>query len=65
MRRNNVNDMTITEQLEDICEKVCTDYCRYPAIYHERLLRDEFKTDDEAMEALGAEICENCPLMKL
>lgn len=65
MRKNNINDMTIREQLEAVCEKVCTDYCRYPAIYHERLLRDEFKNSDEAMDAMGDEICAGCPLMKL
>ena len=65
MRKNNVEDMTIREQLEAVCEKICTDYCRYPAFYHERLLRDEFKTEDEAMDALGDEICVSCPMMRL
>ncbi len=65
MRKNNVQDMTIHEQLESVREKVCTDYCRYPAIYHDRFLRDEFENEDAAMDALGDEICVNCPMMKL
>lgn len=64
-RRKNVAEMSVTEQIEDIAERMCTDYCRYPGLYHERLLRDEYKNPDEADEAMQKEICEYCPLMRL
>lgn len=65
MRKNNVADMTITEQLEAMGEMFCIDYCKYPNAFHERLLRDEYNNEDQANEAMQREICDHCPLMRL
>jgi len=65
MRQNNIQDMTIHEQLERVHELICDEYCKYPAIYNEKLNRSEYKDIDEAMDALGDEICARCPLMRL
>lgn len=65
MRRKNKKDMTITEQIEDVAEIMCNDYCKYPAIYHERWLSDEYKDSDESDQAMQNEQCNNCPLMRL
>lgn len=65
MRRKNKEEMTITEQIEDVAERMCKDYCKYPAVYHERLLRDEYEDADKADEAMQNEQCNNCPLMRL
>lgn len=65
MRKNNVQDMTIHEQLNKINEVICDEYCKWPAIYNEKQLRGEYKDIDAAMDALGDEICVNCPMMKL
>lgn len=64
MRKNNIQDMTIHEQLEYIAEQICSDYCRYPAIYHESYLADVYKDEDEANDAMGDEVCIKCPLMR-
>lgn len=64
-RRNNPAEMTIKEQLDDICEKICSDYCKYPAIYHEYYLRDKYETEEEANQAMINEQCVYCPFMRL
>lgn len=64
-RKTNKADMTIHEQLERVGEIICNDYCKYPAVYHERLLRDEYENADEADEVMQNEICVKCPLMEL
>jgi len=64
-RKNNIADMTIHEQLEYLGEQICNDYCKYPAIYYERWLSDEYKDKDQADEAMQNKHCVNCPLMRL
>ena len=65
MRKKNKVDMTIHEQLETIGEKICNDYCRYPLVYRERYLMEEYDNEDAAMEAMQNEFCVKCPLMEL
>lgn len=56
-RRNNPQDMTICEQLEQIKEEVCDDICKYRNSKDYRGLMSQ-----ESLE----EICKhNCPLNKL
>lgn len=59
MRRNNIADMTITEQIEKIKEDICDGYCKYP-----EQTRKEHKDAEEAYEAL-LEKCGHCPLCRL
>ncbi len=56
-RRNNRQDMTISEQLEQIKEEVCDDICKYRNSKDYRGLMSQ-----ESLE----EICKHdCPLNKL
>lgn len=64
-RRNNVADMTIHEQLEDIAERICSDYCKYPGIFHQFYLQNKYENEDQANEAMMEQFCESCPLMRL
>lgn len=64
-RRNNPADMTVREQIEDVREKVCDNYCKYPAAYYDSYLADIYETEDQANEAMQHEQCEKCPLMRL
>ena len=57
MRKNNKMDMTIAEQMAVVREKMCDEYCKYPAQF-----ADEH--DNEAIEQL-MEICNFCPLKAL
>lgn len=50
MRKKNVGDMTIIEQMTVVVEKMCDEYC-----YYRKTLR--YKSDLE-------EKCKNCPLGK-
>lgn len=50
MRRNNVGDMTIREQLSKAKEDICKDYCRF-----KRRLKGEDLN----------EVCRDCPVRKI
>lgn len=56
MRKNNVEDMTITEQLQKIFDEMCSHYCKYPDLWDE---------EKEGCELVDSEHCQNCPLGKL
>lgn len=60
MRKNNLQDMTITEQFEVIKEKICDDVCRYRVMYLEK-----YKDPDEAWNNLVEHQCTKCPLERL
>lgn len=51
-RRNNPQDMTVTETIFKIREEMCDKYCKY--VYDEEV----------SQEALD-DICEECPMKKL
>lgn len=55
-RRNNSEDMTVSEQVEKIKEEVCEDICKYRNAKEYRGLISQ-ETQDE--------ICSECPLTKL
>ena len=59
-RRKNKLDMTITEQMQSVADRMCDCYCKYPDIY-----RGKIKDVDEAQEQMQHEQCEHCPLMEL
>ena len=48
--------ITITEQLEEIKEQVCTQLCKWPNIWDE---------EEEGMELVDSEHCKECPLNRL
>lgn len=50
-RRNNKADMTIREQIKDIKEEICEEYCHYHKTY-------VYQSDID-------EKCQRCPLTRL
>lgn len=48
---------TITQQIEDIKEDICMNYCKYPDTYN--------PDDHDGVELWDSDICNNCPLMRL
>ena len=48
--------MTIAEQVQEIVEEMCKDYCKWPDVYDEEM---------EDCELSESSICKNCPLCKL
>ena len=61
-RRNNVADMTISEQVAKIKTEVCDKCCRWPQYVHEMWLREEIEDRDEYLEDA---YCKSCPLTRL
>lgn len=47
---------TIIEQLQDIGEEMCNNYCKWPDLYDE---------DKEGVALSESEQCKNCPLNRL
>lgn len=60
MRKNNIQDMTITEQIENVKEQICDKYCKFPEL-SEQTIDDP----DEAFEWLQHNHCNDCPLNRL
>lgn len=60
MRKNNIQDMTITEQIGSVKEQICDKYCRFPEL-SEQTIDDP----DEAFDWLQHNYCNNCPLNRL
>ncbi len=56
MRKNNVEDMTVREQIEKISDDFCNNYCKWP---------DLFDEEAEGYELADSEHCANCPIGKL
>ena len=52
MRKNNIADMTIVEQLIKVQEEICDKYCKYPAL--------ESPNENGVFDA-----CEHCPLGRI
>lgn len=53
-RRNNPQNMSIMEQIEEIKEEMCDNYCRYTAM----------SCDDVSAEQMES-YCKSCPLTRL
>lgn len=60
MRHNNKMDMTVSEQIAAVREKICDEYCKYTEQYLAC-----YKDPDEAQEKLLADICQYCPMREL
>lgn len=50
--KKTMDGLITREQFEEIAEKICDKYCRYPEIWDE-------ESDGELSES---EVCRNCPL---
>lgn len=57
MRQNNKADMTVTEQIRAIRQKICSDYCKYSIYDQEGKMRERDITEQIA--------CEHCPIREL
>lgn len=57
MRKKNKVDMTVTEQLNAISDRMCEEYCKY----YEKM-KD---MDEEESEKYADVYCLNCPLGEL
>ena len=57
MRRNNKMDMTVTEQIKAIRQKMCESYCKYSVYDQEDKVRERDITEKIS--------CENCPIREL
>lgn len=51
-----MNERSITQQLQDIVDDVCQNYCKWPDIYDE---------EAEGVELCESSICQSCPLNRL
>jgi len=49
-------DRGILQQIEDIANEFCTNYCKYP---------DTWDEEKEGCELSKSEHCQNCPLNRL
>ena len=47
---------TVTDQIRDIAEEICNDYCKYPGIWDE---------EKEGCELCESDICVKCPINRL
>ena len=48
--------LSITEQIEDIKEQMCSEYCKYPEQWNEKIM---------GYELCESEVCAKCPLNRL
>lgn len=62
MRTKSKEDMTITEQLNQVKTSICDKYCRFPQTVHEMWLKEEIEDRDEFLEE---KYCNSCPLREL
>jgi len=53
-------EKTITEQLNEIVDKFCEDYCKYPDICMAKT-----KDPEAADDLLYTEYCETCPFSRI
>lgn len=60
-RRNNLQDMSIVEQIEKIKEEMCDKYCKYRDQFRNGLNPDLSILNQEQMDCL----CNYCPLTRL
>lgn len=48
--------MSITQQIEEIIEDICMNYCKYP---------EQWNEEAEGYELSESDHCKNCPLNRL
>ena len=52
--------MTVSKILEAVTTEICDNYCKYPDIYNKK-----YEDEEEALEIMVKEHCDDCPLNKL
>ena len=53
-------EKTVPEMIQEICDQICNDYCKYPD-----QVRSQVKDVDDAENTLMAIYCDGCPLQRL
>ena len=51
-------NMSLPQIIEDIHDRICDEYCKWPSQY-------PLTTDDEAYNRMGEEHCDTCPVRRL
>ena len=64
-RKNNKNDMSITEQLEVVKDSICIGYCKYYEAAHDNAVTSVYKNEKEASNWLWATHCKCCPVREI
>ena len=54
-RHEKQEDMSLPQILEDIHDRICDEYCKWPSQY-------PLTSDDEAYNRMGEEHCDTCPV---
>ena len=52
--------MTVVEIIEEVIEKMCSDYCKFPEQYEK-----EYGDSDEGVDKMAEDRCGKCPLNRL
>ena len=53
-------EKTVSEMIQEIADKICNDYCKYP-----ETVRSQMKDIDLANDMLVKSYCDKCPLNRL
>lgn len=53
-------EKTVPEMIQEIADKICNDYCKYPD-----QVRSQVKDVDDAERVLTNRHCKDCPLLSL
>ena len=56
MSENENNNRGLLQQIQDVADEFCTNYCKYPDIWDE---------EKEGYELSESDHCQNCPLNRL
>lgn len=56
MSENENNNRGLLQQIQDVADEFCTNYCKYPDIWDE---------EKEGCELSESDHCQNCPLNRL
>lgn len=51
--------VNILDELEVIANKICDEYCKWPQEYG---CQDDYDSDEDELEKMWEEKCQNCPL---
>ena len=53
--------MTVQKMLEEICNEICDNYCKYPQEVQNKYLRGEIN-ENEKEDYMMEHYCDKCPL---
>lgn len=52
--------VTVVETIEEVVEKICSDYCKFPEEYTKK-----YGDSDEGLNKMFEDHCDKCPLNRL